>query len=63
MLRMSKVTLGLVGSRAYAAASESLARHIALVGEAAAKGAQIVCLQELFRTAKIFCKGEVTDRS
>jgi N-carbamoylputrescine amidase len=58
---MSLVTLGLVQSRAYATAAESLQRHIDLIRVAAAKGAQIVCLQELFLT-EYFCKGEHVER-
>ena len=61
MQRMPTVTLGLVQSRAFASSAESLERHIALIRDAAAKGAQIVCLQELFLT-EYFCKGQVTDR-
>jgi N-carbamoylputrescine amidase len=61
MHSMSPVTLGLVQSRAYATAAESLQRHIDLIRVAAAKGAQIVCLQELFLT-EYFCKGEHVER-
>ncbi|MDB6139651.1 MAG: Nitrilase/cyanide hydratase and apolipoprotein N-acyltransferase [Verrucomicrobiaceae bacterium] len=57
---MAIVTLGLVQSRAYATPAESLERHIALIREAAGKGAQIICLQELFLT-EYFCKGEHVD--
>jgi N-carbamoylputrescine amidase len=55
------VTLGLVQSRAFPTQAQSLAHHISLIRDAAAKGAQIVCLQELFLT-DYFCKGEVTER-
>ena len=61
MLGMSTVTLGLVQSRAYSSSAESLERHITLIRDAAARGAQIICLQELFLT-EYFCKGEVTER-
>ncbi len=62
MRRMSStVTLGLVQSRAYATPAKALKRHIALIRDAAAKGAQIVCLQELFLT-EYFCKGEHVER-
>ncbi len=62
MLRiMAVVSLGLLQSRAYANKAESLERHAALIREAAARGAQIVCLQELFLT-EYFCKGEDVDR-
>ena len=58
---MAVVTLGLVQSRAYATKAESMERHVALIRAAAARGAQIVCLQELFLT-EYFCKGEDVDR-
>ncbi len=58
---MAIVTLGLVQSRAYATKAESLDRHVELIREAAGKGAQIICLQELFLT-EYFCKGEDVDR-
>ena len=61
MLGMSTVTLGLVQSRAYSSSAESLERHITLIRDAAVRGAQIICLQELFLT-EYFCKGEVTER-
>lgn len=51
---MGTVTLGLVQSRAYADKEESLRRHVGLIRETAARGAQIVCLQELFNTP-YFC--------
>ncbi|MDP1586696.1 MAG: nitrilase-related carbon-nitrogen hydrolase, partial [Prosthecobacter sp.] len=51
---MSKVTLGLVQSRAFSSKDESLREHERLIREAAARGAQIVCLQELFNTP-YFC--------
>lgn len=58
---MPTVTLGLVQSRAYATQAEAMERHVALIRQAAEKGAQIVCLQELFLT-EYFCKGEVVER-
>lgn len=45
---MSVVTLGLIQGTTFASKAESLARHDVLIREAAAKGAQIICLQELF---------------
>ncbi len=51
---MSKVTLGLVQSRAFSSKDESLREHVRLIREAASRGAQIVCLQELFNTP-YFC--------
>ena len=56
---MPKVTLGLVQSRGFSTKEESLARHLELIREAASRGAQIVCLQELFLTP-YFCKREET---
>jgi N-carbamoylputrescine amidase len=58
---MPQVKLGLIQSRAYATKAEALEKHVALIRQAAALGAQIVCLQELFLT-EYFCKGEVVDR-
>jgi N-carbamoylputrescine amidase len=58
--RMATVVLGLVQSTTYASKPESLARHTALIREAAAKGAQIVCLQELFNIP-YFCKRQDTE--
>lgn len=51
---METVTLGLVQSRAFPTQPESLAHHETLIRQAAEKGAQIVCLQELFLTP-YFC--------
>ena len=58
---MARITLGLVQSRGYSTKEKSLARHLELIREAAKKGAQIVCLQELFLTP-YFCKTEDTAR-
>jgi len=44
----SKVTLALVQMRCSAEPRENLAKALARVAEAADRGAQIVCLQELF---------------
>ena len=56
---MAKVTIGLVQSREYPSKTKALERHLALITQAAKKGAQIVCLQELFLTP-YFCKREDT---
>ena len=56
---MPKVTLGLVQSRGFSTKEESLVRHLELIRQAASRGAQIVCLQELFLTP-YFCKREET---
>ncbi len=57
---MSKVTLGLVQSRAFSSKAESLRQHMARIRDAAARGAQIVCLQELFNTP-YFCITQDTE--
>jgi N-carbamoylputrescine amidase len=51
------VTLGLVQMRCTHDPEDNLRRAIAGIGEAARKGAQIVCLQELFRS-QYFCQTE-----
>src|SRR5688572_22330337 len=51
------VTLGLVQMRCSTDPGENLEKAIAGTREAAAKGAQIVCLQELFRS-QYFCQTE-----
>ena len=53
----SKVKLGLVQMRCSADPAENRAKAIAKTREAAARGAQIVCLQELF-TSVYFCQIE-----
>src|SRR3954466_16197920 len=53
----AKVTLGLVQMRCSASPAENLAKAIEKVREAAARGAQIICLQELF-TSQYFCQVE-----
>jgi N-carbamoylputrescine amidase len=50
-------TVGLVQHRCSANADENLGRAVAGIREAAQRGAQIVCLQELFRTP-YFCQRE-----
>lgn len=57
---MSTVKLGLVQTHATDSKEENLQRHIELIRKAAAKGAQMVCLQELFLTP-YFCKREDTE--
>lgn len=56
---MSIVNLGLVQGTTYTSKDESLERHVALIREAAAKGAQIICLQELFNIP-YFCTRQDT---
>ena len=52
-----KIKLGLVQTRCTAAPRENLAKALARAGEAADRGAQIICLQELF-TSLYFCQVE-----
>ena len=52
-----KVTLGLVQMRCSPEPRENLAKALAKTAEAADRGAQIVCLQELF-TSQYFCQVE-----
>src|SRR3954465_8300964 len=53
----SKFTIGLVQMRCGLDARENLDKAAAKVVEAAAQGAEIVCLQELFRS-QYFCQRE-----
>lgn len=57
---MSKVKVGIVQMSCVADKQQNLDKAIAKVREAAAKGAQIVCLQELF-TSLYFCDEENYD--
>jgi N-carbamoylputrescine amidase len=52
-----KFTVGLIQMRCTKDAEENLARAIAKIREAAARGAQIVCTHELFR-GEYFCRTE-----
>jgi N-carbamoylputrescine amidase len=54
---MSVATLGLIQMRCAADPAENLARALAQVESAARRGAQIVCLPELFRS-RYFCQTE-----
>lgn len=54
---MSLIKLGLIQARAAGDKAENLRRTVAHVREAAKRGAQVVCLQELFLTP-YFCKRE-----
>jgi N-carbamoylputrescine amidase len=54
---MPKIKIGLVQSRCAGDLDENFAKAIAGVREAAARGANIVCLQELFRSL-YFCQAE-----
>src|SRR5947207_12472132 len=55
--KLSKVKLGLVQTRCSAQPAENLAMATARIHEAADRGAQIICLQELF-TSLYFCQVE-----
>jgi N-carbamoylputrescine amidase len=55
-----KVTVGLIQNRASDVPKENLDRTIERVREAAAQGAQIICLQELFLTP-YFCQVETLE--
>ncbi|MDE3053034.1 MAG: carbon-nitrogen hydrolase [Gemmatimonadota bacterium] len=54
-------TVGIVQDAAAATAAEALAAAAARIREAAARGAQIICLKELF-AAPYFCKVEQAER-
>ncbi len=54
---MAKFTLALIQMRCSSDPADNLARAIERIGEAAGNGAQVVCLQELFRT-QYFCQRE-----
>src|SRR5437667_37236 len=57
---MSKIKIGLVQMSCTSNKDENLAKAIGKVRECAAKGAQIICLQELF-TSLYFCDEENYD--
>jgi len=56
---MNPFRLGLVQMSSMASASENLEKAVARTRDAAKQGAQIICLQELFRT-EYFCQREDT---
>jgi len=58
---MNPFRLGLVQMSALASASENLEKAVVRTRDAARRGAQIICLQELFRT-EYFCQREDTAR-
>ncbi|HEX3024307.1 MAG TPA: nitrilase-related carbon-nitrogen hydrolase, partial [Chitinophagaceae bacterium] len=57
---MSKVKIGLIQMSCVADKNSNLKKTIEKINEAAAKGAQIICLQELF-TSLYFCDVEDHD--
>jgi N-carbamoylputrescine amidase len=56
-----KLTIGLLQRKCSTDPAANLARTIEAIGEAAKRGAQIVCLEELFRS-QYFCREENADR-
>ncbi|OLC94101.1 MAG: peptidyl-arginine deiminase [Thaumarchaeota archaeon 13_1_40CM_3_38_6] len=59
-MKNDSVTIGLVQTRVSDNISQNMERTVAKIREAANKGAQIICLQELYRT-KYFPTDEKTD--
>jgi N-carbamoylputrescine amidase len=57
----SPFTIGIIQDHATADAAENVARAERLVREAAGRGAQVICLKELFNSL-YFCKTQVCDR-
>ncbi len=60
MTKDNSVTIGLVQTRVSDNINQNMERTIAKIKEAASRGAQIICLQELYRT-KYFPTDEKTD--
>ena len=56
-----KLTIGLVQRKCSSDPAANLARTIEAIGEAAKRGAQVVCLEELFRS-QYFCREENAER-
>ena len=56
----NKFTIGLVQMRSTANAEENLSRAVEKIREASARGAQIICMDELFR-GEYFCRTENSD--
>lgn len=59
MSSSSSIHLGLIQTHATEDKADNLRRHLALIRDAAKKGARVICLQELFLTP-YFCKREDT---
>ena len=57
----SPFSIGIIQDRADQDPAANLARATRLIREAAGKGAQIICLKELFN-APYFCKAQLADR-
>src|ERR1051326_4042463 len=58
LMGRKKVTIGLIQMSCGRQPAANLKKAISRIGEAAASGARIVCLQELFRS-RYFCQSEV----
>ena len=58
---LEKVTVGLLQRKCLADSGDNLARTIDAIRDAAARGAQIICTEELFRSP-YFCREENHDR-
>ena len=58
---IEKLTIGLLQRKCSADPAANLARTIEGIREAARRGVQIVCLEELFRT-QYFCREENAER-
>ena len=58
---MSQFTVGIIQDNAGADRQENVRRAEKLVRQAAGKGAQIICLKELF-SSPYFCKAQKSDR-
>src|ERR1700735_156756 len=56
----TKFTVGLIQMRSTTNAEENLQRAIEKIREASARGAQIICMDELFR-GEYFCRTEDAD--
>ena len=57
---MAKVQLGLIQTTGFIEPKRNVENHLKLIREAASKGAQIICLQEMFTTI-YFCHEENED--
>lgn len=57
---MSTVTIGLIQTQGFYSPEENIQNHVILIKKAAAQGAQIICLQEMFTTI-YFCHEEKDD--
>jgi N-carbamoylputrescine amidase len=60
-LSLSQFTIGIIQDHAGTDSQENVRRAETLVRQAAGKGAQIICLKELF-SSPYFCKAQKSDR-